>query len=212
MGLMFASASAQAANLIMDGDFNNTNATFVDVASVSTIGPWHVTSGSVDLIGGYWQSPSGPNASAGGTNGSIDLNGSGPGTISQSFTTQVGKEYALTFDLSGNPDGGPATKMVKVVVGPAGAVDTFPAVLEALSSHSNMNYLPEELDFTATGTTTTLKFEGDNISSYGAVIGDVVVTPVPEPAAWATLLLGVGVIGAGLRMARQVQAPARRYS
>ena len=208
-GLMFAATASQAANLILDGDFNNSNATFVDVTSGHSIGPWHVTAGSVDLIGGYWQSPSGPNASASGTNGSIDLNGTGPGTISQSFATQVGKEYAVTFDLSGNPDGGPPTKMVKVVVGSGGGVDPFPT---AIASRSNMNYLPEEVDFTATGTTTTLKFEGDNPTSFGAVIGDVSVTAIPEPAMWATLLLGVGVVGASLRFARKAQAATPSFS
>jgi hypothetical protein len=33
--------------------------------------------------------------------------------------------------------------------------------------------------------------------------GSVTLTPVPEPAAWAMILVGVGVVGGGLRMARR---------
>lgn len=202
-GLIAASTGAQAANLILDGDFNNSNATFSTVTAVSTIGPWHVTAGSVDLIGGYWQSPSGPNASAAGTNGSIDLNGNAPGTLSQSFATQIGKTYEVTFDLSANPDGGPAVKSTKVKVGPASGVFSFPSVA---ASHANMNYIPETINFTATSNTTTLTFLGNNTSQYGAVIGDVSVLAVPEPATWASLLLGLGAMGAVMRTRRRAVA------
>src|ERR1700733_5889224 len=90
---LVAAASSQAsANLISDGDFNNGNADYatVNAGDSSTIPSWTVTQGSVDLIGGYWQSPSGPNAPSG-TNGSVDLDGYyAVGGISQQVTLADG--------------------------------------------------------------------------------------------------------------------------
>src|SRR5271165_2494437 len=86
-GLLLA-GGAQAVNLVMDGDFGSPSggSRYVTYHNGASIGPWlvgmppqdvHVT-GSVDLVGGYWQAPT-----AGG--GSVDLDGNNPGTISQTL-------------------------------------------------------------------------------------------------------------------------------
>src|SRR5208282_5386410 len=152
---LFAGASSQAkANLISDGDFNNSNALYNTTSG--PIGPWTVTQGNVDLIGGYWQSPSGPNAAAGGTNGSVDLDGLHEvGGVSQSVTLAAGK-YELTFALSGNPDGTPTTKDLSVTIG--GVTQPF-TYTDSGNTHANMKYAEESLFFTiVTGGTYALGF------------------------------------------------------
>src|SRR6185437_3576563 len=99
----FAASAANAA-IIVDGDFTATPEVdpFQTLSSGASFGPWTVTSGSIDLIGNYWQAPP--------TGGhSVDLDGVAPGAISQTFTAPAGT-YELSFYLSGNPDGSPSTK------------------------------------------------------------------------------------------------------
>ena len=95
--------SAHAASIVTDGDFSNppggsTFSTYTAGTTSNSFGPWTVTSGSIDLIGNYWQNPS-----AGG--GSVDLDGNNPGGISQTLNNLNPGNYVLTFSLSGNPEG-----------------------------------------------------------------------------------------------------------
>jgi hypothetical protein len=201
-------ANASPVNLVADGDFNNTNSTFVDygVGPLPGSAPWLVTGpnifATVDLIGGYWQSPSGPNAAQGGTNGSVDLDGLTPGGVAQTIATTAGQQYLLTFSLSGNPDGinttpgsGSDTKTVDVVVGVHGTDYSFVTNIGG-QSHSSMNYVEESLLFTASGPTTLLSFNSFlTPGDFGAVIGGVSVTATPLPSTWLLLLSGFGGLG-----------------
>ena len=63
--------------------------------------------------------------------------------------------------------------------------------------------------FLATGSY-TLNFSGNNtnpptgdISAAGALTGNVTITPLPEPATWAMMLLGFGAIGLTVRSRRK---------
>jgi choice-of-anchor C domain-containing protein len=186
--------AAHATNLVVDGDFNSPwGGVYTTYYAGSSFGPWNVTSGSVDLIGSYWQSPT-----AGG--GSVDMDGNSPGAIDQTLNLTAGT-YVLTFDLSGNPDGAPVTKTLDVSVGSASEVFTY--TLGPDNHENNMLYTPESLIFTATGPTTLTFASGDVDSPYGAAIGGVSVTAVPEPAAWSLMIAGLGFIGAGLRVGRK---------
>ena len=195
-GFTVLPASA-AINLIADGSFTSPygGTTFTTYNGGSSIGPWSVTGGSVDLIGGYWQqTPTGAN--------SVDLDGNAPGGINQSFTAPAGT-YNLSFYLSGNPDGAPTTKDMLLSVG---NISNQLFTYTVTGNKTNMNYVLEHLIFTSTGGSNTLSFVSQDPSGpgfYGAVVGGISISAVPEPQIWTMLILGFGAVGFMLRSARR---------
>ena len=196
VGLGSSSANA-AVNFVSDGDFTSPSggATFTTYAPGS-MGPWTVGGAGVDLIGGYWQAPAA-------TGGSVDLDGNAPGSISQDLSLTSGK-YLLSFYLSGNPDGMPPIKALDVTLG-SGTPQLF-SYTTGTNTHTDMQYVLEKYEFTATGPTELTFASGDTNTPYGAVIGDVIVSAVPEPATWAMLIFGIAAIGTMLRLGRRRQS------
>jgi choice-of-anchor C domain-containing protein len=200
IGLSSAAAHA-AVNLVSDGDFSSPSggSSFVTYSSGSSIGPWSVGGDSVDLIGGYWQNPAG-------TSGSVDLDGNAPGSISQVLSLTSG-DYLLSFYLSGNPDGAPSLKSLDVTLSsgalPASTEYTYTI---GTNTHTDMQYVFESYEFSATGPTTLTFASLDEGTPYGPVIGDVIVSAVPEPSTWSMLVLGIGAIGTMLRFSRRRQS------
>ena len=193
------SASQADAAYVVDGNFNSpyAGATFDNLTSGQSYGGWTVTgfgSGSygaagVDWIGAYWAAPS-----AGG--GSVDLDGLAPGGITQTIANLSAGSYVLSFYLSGNPDGGLGTKTMEVTVGDV--VKSFSYTVTGANSLSDMRYQLETVSFTLTSSTTIpLSFQsldGDG-SPWGAVVGEVSISAVPELSTWAMMILGFCGIG-----------------
>jgi len=192
--------SAQAA-LVANGSFENgTNppgSGFSTLAAGSTdLAGWTIGRGGIDWIGGYWQAADGVR--------SIDISGNAPGSISQTLTTSIGHRYIVTFDLAGNPDGGPAIKSLDVSVnGTGNATYNFDTTG---FSRSNMGWASQSYSFIATSTSSTLAFAGLNQDAYGAALDNVAVSQVPEAATWAMLIAGFGLVGAAARRRRMVVA------
>jgi choice-of-anchor C domain-containing protein len=204
-----AIAGSAGAATITNGGFvgpNPPNGGFVQVDAGSSVIPgWTVSSGNVDWIQGLWQS-------ADGDGFSIDLNGSAPGAISQTIATEVGKAYELTFDMSGNPDNGSDVRLILANTGGSASVFTYDLSVPP-NSHTNMNWTPESLKFTAIDTSTTITFASGNGGGnccFGAALDNVgIANAVPEPASWALMLTGFFGMGAMLRRGRGQAATAR---
>jgi choice-of-anchor C domain-containing protein len=196
-----ASSQASASTIVTDGNFNDPTggSGFTTYSAGQSFNAWSVTGGGVDLIGGYWQAPT-----SGG--GSVDLDGNAPGGISQSITAPAGN-YVLSFYLSGNPDGSPATKTVDVSI--AGFDKTFTYTIGS-NTHSDMMYQLETLDFALSGATTLTFTSADTGTPYGPVIGDVSISAVPEPATWAMMVLGF--VGVGFMAYRRRSKPDFRFA
>jgi choice-of-anchor C domain-containing protein len=149
---------------------------------------WTVDAGSVDWIGTYWPARDGSM--------SIDMSGTGAGTISQTFVTTIGNTYTVSFYLSGNPAGPPAVKTLDVSAtgGTAGSY-TFDTTGNDLTS---MNWTLETYSFLATSTSTTLSFVSTTAGAYGPALDNVVVTEtVPTLAdckegGWQTMIDSAG--------------------
>lgn len=57
--------------------------------------------------------------------------------------------------------------------------------------------------FSFAGNNTNSPTPGSNIQAAGALTGNVTITPLPEPATWAMMLLGFGAIGLSVRSRRK---------
>jgi choice-of-anchor C domain-containing protein len=106
---------------------------------------WTVTRGQIDYIGTNWQAADGKR--------SIDLHGSpGYGGIEQTFGTQKGKMYRVTFFLAGTPGAGER----RVAVRAAGKTGKFRCDGNK-NSNVNMGWTMHTWEFHATSAKTTLE-------------------------------------------------------
>jgi choice-of-anchor C domain-containing protein len=164
----------------------------VGVGSNTIVG-WDVTSGSVDYIGSYWAAQDGQR--------SVDLSGSSLGTLSQTINdTIAGKTYSVSFWVSKNPDGGQPERTGTFVAGG----QNFQFSYGLPNDRSNMNWQLVSYVFTAAGTNTEISFSADASGGccFGPAIDNVSITAVPEPATWAMMIGGFGLIGATARRRR----------
>jgi len=163
---------------------------FTPLAAGSTaITGWTVGGDSVDYIGSYWNAQNGSR--------SVDLSGNAPGSIFQTFDTVLGQTYQVTFYLGANGDGPPPFKTVAVSA-TGNAIGNYSVATTAFPPNVTA-WSPFSYAFTATGTSTTLTFTSTGTTAYGAALDNVNVTAVPEPAAWALMILGFGAIGGVMR-------------
>lgn len=200
LGLIAALAipSAGYAATFINGDFElgvDPGAQLATLAAGSTaITGWTVTGGPIDYISGYWEAGSGSR--------SLDLSALTAGGISQTFDTIAGQTYSVDFLLAGNPVGGAGTKTVSVAA-------TGNAALEygfntAGTSTGDMGWISQIYTFTAASDSTTLSFASLNDNPYGPALDNVAVsiTAVPEPAVWAMMVGGLGLVGMQMRRRR----------
>ena len=164
----------------------------------SAITGWTVGGFGVDYIGGYWQAADGVR--------SLDLSALSSGSVSQAVDTVIGQLYTVTFDLSGNPDAGTGSKISVVSIsGSLPNIETY--TVGASNSRSNMNWETFSYSFTAFATSSLLTFASAVYSPYGPALDNVSIvtggggigSTVPEPASWAFLVAGFGMIGLASR-------------
>jgi choice-of-anchor C domain-containing protein len=143
---------------------------FTNYTNGSSLGGWTVSSGNVDLMGtGAQTSPLGGR--------SIDLNGSAAGEISQTLTTVAGRQYQIIFDASGNFTSGEATKDFRVSAG--GTSQDYSLTQPSGWSTSNSLFSGRTMTFTATSSSTVLRFTSLDAGAAGALIADVRVVEIP---------------------------------
>lgn len=152
LAVVSAAASAAGTNLIKNGGFDMgpQPSYFTTFAKGSTgIPGWTVTMGTVDLIGPNWH-----DADRG--KSSVDLDGTpGPGAIAQSFATQVGATYAVSFALAANPECDAAIKRLMVT---AGSVTRRYAFDASHAGDAHMGWQMKSFSFKAAGSRATLTF------------------------------------------------------
>lgn len=141
---------------------------FITLSAVSTdITGWTVVSGSIDLIGSYWDASDGDR--------SIDLNGKEPGAISQVFDSEPGALYQVFFDMAGNPD----APGLKVLV--AGATSTAREYEfdSTGKTRTEMGWTEMSFIFQASSDSTTLEFASISPdSAFGPALDNVRVIPI----------------------------------
>ncbi len=152
---------------------------------------------AIDYINGYWVASDGVR--------SLDLNGRpGPGGIEQVLATNPGTLYTVTFDMAGNPDGGPTIKTMDVSAIGATTVQTQSYAFDTTgATRTAMGWTPMTFAFVAENASTTLRFmstvvyPGDPSNvGWGPALDNVSVVPVPG----AVLLGLLGLSAAGVKL------------
>jgi choice-of-anchor C domain-containing protein len=211
-----AVTGAARANLIINGSFEQDPSSFVANGVYQDYGAWiRLAPGTTFLTGwtvaGFgsgatpgvdWHlgvSPFAPRPARDGLR-MIDLNidgtggqGSGQGTISQTFATEIGGFYSLSFWLAGPSSGAqggtldPRSVNVDITGTPT---QTFSVTA---SDPTNQVWYQQTLTFQASAASTTLTFsplEGTSTEGFwGPFIDDVSVQVIPGPGGMALLAL-----------------------
>ncbi|MCB5184269.1 DUF642 domain-containing protein [Methylobacillus gramineus] len=191
--LVFASAGAQAANIVQNGSFEADNIGNASWTFLNSVTGWH--SSSVFEIqkgatqGGY----NGFNTEAYDGIQYLELNSTSLTSVWQNLTTTAGSSYTLSFAFSGRPDTPNGLKSTfEVYWGDTKLINS-----SAKAKSDWVEYTFEDL--VATGTNTQLKFVSlgpTAAPSYGSYLdGVTVIAAVPEPSTYGMLALGLGVIG-----------------
>jgi len=203
--IAFVPASASAAELIVNGGFENPKIASPCCNTVPTdsLPGWNVPTGNVNVVNGTFGSTGGNLAYAGSQY--LDLVGEGSiGSLSQTFNTVADQVYTLTFAYSHNLFSGPGGAAALITINGL----TFDKVMHRTGSTTDLDWLTYSRVFTATGPTTTLGFDNRAGGINGGIFLDAVsvtdvgadpTAAVPEPATWALILLGFAAIGGALR-------------
>ncbi len=186
---IFLPVSSALAMSILNGSFEqgtDPGAFLNSPAGSGNITSWEIIGLSVDYIGTVWQASDG--------NRSLDLEGieaNAGGGVRQSFATDIGQMYEVTFDMAGNPVGEVGIKVLNVSAGDNNQNFLFDTVESSLEF---MNWDTRMFTFTATSTSTTLTFtQVSPLTAFGAALDNVDVHLVPEPS--TGLLLGAALAG-----------------
>jgi choice-of-anchor C domain-containing protein len=167
--LALAGVAYAGTNKVKNGGFEKPveGSTVTNYGTGSSIGPWHVVSGNVDMVtSGLWQPAKGIQ--------SLDLNGDNAGAIEQSVKTVAGTHYQLSFRLSGNPFGDPAVKDMGVSWNGVEVADETFDVTGHDATH--MGWTTRTVEVVATGATSTVGFASKLGGWYGPAIDVVKLT------------------------------------
>lgn len=231
------SAVAGPINLIRNGSFETgvndaaPGGFTMKYAGSTDLTGWVVTQNNIDWDSAFWQAADGTH--------SLDLNGNlGPGGLSQTISTIIGKNYTLSFAMAGNPN---LCKEISVTAcpdilmsltafaGPASADFNF----NVLPSYdvANMHWTARTFDFTANSTTTQIRFASTTVLSgseiydgffdccYGPALDNVslieaVAAPaiLPEPSTLAIFAFGLMAICRCLAQSRDASPDVGRIA
>ncbi len=194
-------ASANAANLIVNGDFEASTDPTATPPGWTNIGHSdgvisYAAFGTPDYDGLYYYD-------IGGFGGSTPALGDG---IMQNVATTAGSLYTLTFGYSGENTAGVVTTLDVLI-------DSLLTQFTITADNSGVFQSPFQtasITFTATSALTNVRFiqsastqNGFNdVLLDGITLGLAQGGAVPEPAAWAMMLSGFGLVGGAMRSRR----------
>ncbi len=217
--IVLAAGTASAANaaaVLFSQDFNSLPEG-IPAASV----PGFTITGTVDVVtnGNYGIT------CAGNTGACLDIDGTpGPGSMTtNSINYAAGRPLTLSFDLSGNQrdDSSDEFRWTFQLAAPSDILNfactsgffgcpspgnyfgvTSPGFFVE-SVPGNRSWLNYSMSFTpTTAGSLTMTFLSTSADNIGPVLDNVLVSQVPEPASWAMLIAGFGLVGVAARRRR----------
>lgn len=190
IALVTAGSAQAATNLVVNGDFTNPN-TGGGWASLASIPGWASENGDSIEVGNagiYGASCYSASCQL------LELNANRFGSVSQTVAGLVtGATYKFGWAYAGRNGGG--AQLLDVFVNGS-------KVAQNSSNGSFAGWHDNALNFTATGPSAKIMFSSVNAGgnqSYGNLITGVSVGGVPEPASWAMMIAGFGMIGFAVR-------------
>lgn len=161
---------------------------------------WTIASGDIDLLRTYWQPSSGLQ--------SLDLNGTTTGSIYQDFTFSSGGAWAISFDLSANPDLyirgdglGSGLKNVRVDFGTPGSMSTLGiwGVDSAPRTISDMQWVTITTPEVVVSDSLVYRLQFTSmVSGYsGPALDNIQILAIPEPgfaAFFCTAAIGCAML------------------
>ncbi|MCA9038197.1 MAG: cadherin domain-containing protein, partial [Planctomycetaceae bacterium] len=169
VGFVVPSGPDAPQDIVSDGQFlKGDTGSWTNYTQGQTIGDWTVESGVVSHTSTY--------VSPGGGVGLELQAGAGqfPASITQTLVTEVGRQYQLVFNMSGNFGGGQPVK--HLVASAAGQSMDF-QVTDTFGT--GLGYEPRSMTFTADDTSTVLRFAAGVDDAWAAIITDVRVIEIP---------------------------------
>jgi choice-of-anchor C domain-containing protein len=159
-------AAASSADLLVNGNFElgpgmtPQNPILAVAPGNAALTGWTVSGGAINIVtDGYWAPLSGHR--------SVVLSSTGPGSIEQVIATSSGSVYRLTFWISGEAFSSPTIKHLRLTAGATVQDQTFDITP---AWHWDMAWSERTFDFTATGSSTTLKLSSMDASAWGPAI------------------------------------------
>ena len=198
MALFGATSAFAAANLLSNGDFENTG--FGGTSSYYSIPGdhpipgdfgWSVPVNNVDIVANGAFGP----VLASGEAYNLDLVGYGStGAIKQTVATTIGQTYRVTLDYSSNNG----------INNPTADITANSFTVGTLTgSHSWQSFSGL---FTAQSTSTDFQIsESFGGGNAGVFLDNISLSAVPEPATWAMMLVGFGMVGFAMRKRSNVR-------
>ena len=170
LALLLALASVPAhSDLIINGGFEtgppNPTGDLMLTSPSSAIAGWTVSAGSIEMVSDVIWVPEEGHCS-------IALNGSGPGALSQTFSTAPGAVYVVGFWMSGEPFSDPVIKHLRVSAAGQSADFSFDS---SPVWHWLMGWTQNTWNFTANDVSTTLTFASLDAGPYSPAIDAVTV-------------------------------------
>ncbi|KPF78195.1 hypothetical protein IP88_04585 [alpha proteobacterium AAP81b] len=113
----------------------------------------------------------------------------------------AGRAYEIRFDLSSDPnDPQPRPFTSRMIVSATGGgAQLYSYTVTGQNTPTNMLYEANRYRFTAGGEFANIQFRSLNNDEFGAILDNVTIAEVPEPASWALLVLGFGLVGVAAR-------------
>lgn len=209
---MLAGASAGNAVVLFSDNFD----TATNVLNISSLPGWTIT-GQVDLV-----AQANPYGIGSCVSGCLDLDGTpGPGEIlSDSIAFSAGKQVLIKFDLSGNQRGGPADDfffedifgapltynnniLTGFLYGSTGIYTNASSGVYSETLVAGKPYVTYTYGFIPTvAGSMRLRFGTSSGDRIGPILDNVMVSQVPEPASWAMMITGFGLVGFAARRRR----------